>query len=99
MEERVLNNSGKFFNNNGNNNSTNFAQPRNPQTVEVPVDSVTTVAAPETSGGNKLLNAKNLSIAGIAALVIGGTWYYFKKRKQKKAKEEGNVIIPEEVKE
>lgn len=94
MEEKFLNNSGKFFNN-GNNNS-NFAQPRNPQVqVEVPVDSVT-VAAPETNGSNKLLNAKNLGIAGIAILVIGSTWYYFKK---KKAKKECDVIIPEEVKE
>lgn len=82
MEEKFLNNSGKFFNNG---NNSNFAQPRNPQVqVEVPVDSVT--VAPETSGGNKLLNAKNLSIAGIVVLVIGGTWYYFKKRKQKKSK-------------
>lgn len=93
MEEKNFNNnSGKFVN--GNNNNSNFAQPRNPQVqVEIPVDSVTT---PGTSGGNKLLNAKNLGIAGIAILVIGSTWYYFKK---KKAKKECDVIIPEEVKE
>lgn len=85
MEER-LNNSGKFFNNNGNN--TNFVNPQ-PQ-----------VTVPDTTSKKWWqidLDLKDIGIGVGAVAVLGlGFWGW---RKYKKNKKKNNVVIPEEVKE